>query len=81
MRRKKTEDEEEEVGTHGEGQDGGDEGSLVVARQFGQDAVQDGGELRSTRPKVKGHRRKHNTIKKVRNCQERKFCRKLRHSS
>lgn len=42
------EDEEEEAGTHGEGQDGGEEGSLVVARQFGQDTVQDGGKLRST---------------------------------
>lgn len=53
-RRKKMEDEEEEAGTHGEGQDGGEEGSLVVARQFGQDAVQDGGKLRSTRGKVRG---------------------------
>lgn len=44
MRRGRME-EEEEAGTHGEGQDGGQEGSLIVARQLGQDAVQDGGKL------------------------------------
>lgn len=43
-----------EAGTHGEGQDGGEEGSLVVARQFGQDAVQDTGKLQGKRRKVIG---------------------------
>lgn len=50
--------------THGEGQDGGEEGSLVIARQFGQDAVQNGGELQGRRRKVNaGHRSRKNKIR------------------
>lgn len=58
---RRKEERENEAGTHGEGQDGGEEGSLVVARQFGQDAVQDAGKLQGGRGKVKGQCRTSST--------------------